>query len=102
MHCLKMYAWTRRLDTSRAKPFTRFYDHTVSDYGALDARTRRMSCGVATDELARKLPEQQFPTCRGLASYVENFGGLTMSADLLSAMWRRFRAYADMADPARR
>ena len=97
--CLKMYAWTGDSDYVSGEAFTRFYDHTVSDYVArwmlepenVMRRPRQMNSPENFD------PNNSFHTCRGLASYVENFGGLTMSADLLSAMYAGFEAYADMA-----
>lgn len=38
-----------------------------------------------------------FHTCRGLASYVENFRGLTLGVDLLASMYAGYKAHAQMA-----
>lgn len=42
-------------------------------------------------------PNNNFHTCRGLPSYVENFLGLTVGVDLLATMYAGFNAYAEMA-----
>ena len=97
--CLKMYAWTGDRDYIAGDAFAEFYNRTAADYVArwmlepenVMRRPRHMNSPAEFD------PANMFHTCRGLPSYVENFGGLTMSADLLAAMYAGFAARADMA-----
>ena len=97
--CLKMYAWTGDMDYIAGDAFAEFYDRTAADYVArwmlepenVMRRPRHMNSPAEFD------PANMFHTCRGLPSYVEDFGGLTMSADLLAVMYAGFAARADMA-----
>ena len=98
--CLKMYQWTGNhiyLDDSR---FTNFYEKSLNQY------VQRWKL-APEDFMNRPLymntppnfnPDNPFHSCRGLASYVENFEGLTASADLLAAIYAGYNAYVEICD----
>lgn len=98
--CWKMFEWTGDKDYLTDSCFTGFYDKSLNEYverwrlepeNVMD-RPRYMNQPENFD------PNNNFHTCRGLASYVENFRGLTMGVDLLASMYGGFQAHASMAD----
>lgn len=97
--CLKMYEWTGDKDYLTDSCFTNFYDKSLNEYITrwklepenVMARPRYMNQPDNFDV------NNNFHTCRGLASYVENFRGLTMSVDLLAALYAGHNAHARIA-----
>lgn len=97
--CLKMYEWTGDRDYLTDETFTSFYDHSMTDY-----MTRWK---LEPEEVMQRPPymnsplpfdlHNNFHTCRGLPSYVENFRGLTLGVDLLVTLQAGMRAYARIA-----
>lgn len=98
--CLKMYEWTGDKDYLTDARFTNFYEKSVNEYinrWALDAlilMDRPPYMNLAPDFN----PGNNFHTCRGLPSYVENFRGLTVGVDLVCALYAGFNAYGAMAE----
>lgn len=97
--CLKMYEWTGDEDYLKDSTFTYFYDKSMNEYvkhwmlepeNIMD-RPRYMHQPDNFDL------NNNFHTCRGLASYVENFRGLTLGVDLLASMYAGYKAHAQMA-----
>lgn len=94
--CLKMYEWTGDEDYLKNSIFTYFYDKSMNEYvkhwmlepNNIMDRPRYMHQPDNFDL------NNNFHTCRGLASYVENFRGLTVGVDLLASMYSGFKAYA--------
>lgn len=97
--CLKMYNWSGDTDYLNDPIFTNFYDISVNQY---IERWMLEPENVMNRPQYMNQPENfsldnNFHTCRGLPSYVENFRGLTMGADLLAALYAGFDAYATIA-----
>lgn len=97
--CLKMYEWTGDKDYINDTKFTYFYEKSLNEYvkhwmlepeNIMD-RPRYMHQPENFDL------NNNFHTCRGLASYVENFRGLTVGVDLLASMYAGYNAHAQMA-----
>lgn len=97
--CLKMYEWTADEDYLRDSTFTYFYDKSMNEYvkhwmlepeNIMD-RPRYMHQPENFDI------NNNFHTCRGLASYVENFRGLTLGVDLLASVYAACESYSQMA-----
>lgn len=97
--CYKMYEWTGDEDYLKNPTFTNFYDKSLNEYvkhwmlepeNIMD-RPRYMHQPDNFDL------NNNFHTCRGLASYVENFRGLTLGIDLLASMYAGYKAHAKMA-----
>nr|QIM10890.1 hypothetical protein Muribac1_0990 [uncultured Muribaculaceae bacterium] len=97
--CLKMYEWTADKDYISDKDFTNFYDLSVNEY--LDRWQLRpdmiMDRPPYMNQPADFNEANNFHSCRGLPSYVENFRGLTLGVDLLAALHGGFNAYSKMA-----
>lgn len=97
--CLKMYQWTGDCDYLTDPLFTNFYEKSLNEYierwrlepEHLMDRPRYMNQPPNFD------PRNNFHTCRGLPSYVENFRGLTMGVDLVASLYAGHRAYAQMS-----
>ena len=97
--CLKMYEWTGDKDYLTDSCFTNFYDKSLNEYITrwklepenVMARPRYMNQPDNFDV------NNNFHTCRGLASYVENFRGLTMGVDLLASLYAGYNAHARIA-----
>ena len=97
--CLKMYEWTADSDYISGKDFTNFYDLSVNEY--LDKWQLRPENIMDRPSYMNQAPDfneaNNFHSCRGLPSYVENFRGLTLGVDLLAALHSGFEAYSRMA-----
>lgn len=97
--CLKMYEWTGDQDYLTDSCFTNFYNKSRTEYVQrwklepenLMSRPRYMNQPENFDL------NNNFHTCRGLASYVENFRGLTMGVDLVATLYAGFKAHSQMA-----
>lgn len=97
--CLKMYEWTGDTDYLQDPRLVNFYDKSLHQYierWALEPE-HIMSRPVYMNSPENFNPNNNFHTCRGLPSYVENFRGLTMGVDLLATLYAGFEAYATMA-----
>lgn len=98
--CLKMYQWTGDTDYLTDSHFANFYEKSVNEYihrWALEP-DKIMDRPPYMNQPEDFNPGNNFHTCRGLPSYVENFRGLTVGVDLLAAMYAGFNAYAEMAE----
>ena len=97
--CLKMYEWTADSDYISGKDFTNFYDLSVNEY--LDKWQLRPENIMDRPSYMNQAPDfneaNNFHSCRGLPSYVENFRGLTLGVDLLAALHSGFEVYSRMA-----
>lgn len=98
--CLKMYEWTGDKDYLTDSCFTNFYNKSVCEYlerWALepDKIMDRQPYMNTSEDFN---PNNNFHTCRGLPSYVENFRGLTVGIDLLCSLYAGFNAYGIMAE----
>lgn len=99
MACLKMYEWTGDEDYISDPAMRNFYDRSVNEFitrwqlqpESIMDREQIMNKPANFD------PNYSFHTCRGLASYVENFGGLTVAVDLVGGLYAGHQAYADIA-----
>ena len=95
-----MYEWTKDMDYITDSRFTNFYDRTLDEYierwqlqpDSIMLRKRHMNVPENFDA------NNSFHTCRGLASYVENFPGLTVGVDLIASLYAGFEAHATMED----
>ncbi len=101
--CLKMYDWTGDEDYLVNPRFTDFYEKSVHEYvQRWDLEPDKiMSRPPYMNQSEDFNPDNNFHTCRGLPSYVENFRGLTVGVDLLATLYAGFNAYAEMAAMAR-
>lgn len=98
--CLKMYEWTGDKGYLTDSVFTNFYDKSLNKYLAhweldpdhLMNRPRYMHQPENFDV------NNNFHTCRGLGSYVENFRGLTVGVDLVAALYAGCKAHARIAE----
>lgn len=97
--CWKVYEWTGD-STYLCDPYLdNFYEKSLNEYircwklqpDSIMSRPRYMNMPEKFDS------HNNFHTCRGLASYIENFPGLTASADLLATLYAGHHAYAQMA-----
>lgn len=97
--CLKMYEWTDDKDYLSDKDFINFYDISTSSF--LDRWQLQpdniMERPPYMNQPADFNPDNNFHTCRGLPSYVENFRGLTVGVDLLATLYGGFEAYSRIA-----
>lgn len=96
--CLKMYQWTGDRIYLDDPSFVCFYEKSVNDYIQrwMLSPEQIMDRPLYMNSSANFDPNNPFHVCRGLASYVENFPGLTVSADLLSALYAGYKAYAEI------
>ena len=97
--CLKMYEWTGDRDYLTDSCFTNFYDKSRNEYVQ---RWKLEPENIMSRPRYMNQPENfdlnnNFHTCRGLASYVENFRGLTMGVDLVATLYAGFKAHSQMA-----
>lgn len=94
--CYRTYLWTGDLRYIKDPAFLFFYEKTMTDYierwqlqaDKIMDRPRFMNEPHPFD------PNDSFHTCRGLPSYVENFEGLTVSADLIASIYRACISYS--------
>ncbi len=97
--CLKLYEWTADKDYISAPDFCNFYDLSVNQYierWQLDPE-KIMDRPPYMNQSEDFNEANNFHSCRGLPSYVENFRGLTVGVDLLAALYGGFEAYSKMA-----
>lgn len=97
--CWKMYEWTGDKDYLTDSCFVNFYDKSLNEY---ISRWKLQPENVMSRPRYMNQPENfdlnnNFHTCRGLASYVENFRGLTMGVDLIATLYAGFNASSQMA-----
>ena len=93
---LRMYSWTGDNTYLNDPIFSRFYDHTVSEYpmrwsldsSALKTRNRIMN---------KRLSEGKFVEDRGIPSYTEGQDDFVIGVDLMAAEYRALRFAADLA-----
>lgn len=98
--CLKMYEWTGDKDYLTDARFTNFYEKSVNEYierWALEPE-KIMDRPPYMNSPANFNPDNNFHTCRGLPSYVENFRGLTVGVDLIASLYAGFNAYSTMSE----
>lgn len=96
--CLKLYKWTGDDTYIKDAKFLNFYEKSLNEYVVrwdlqpekLMSRPRYMNSPDPFN------PSDPFHGYRGLPSYVENFAGLTMSADLIAAIYAGYNACAQM------
>ena len=99
MACLKMYEWSGDRDYISDPVMRNFYDKSVGEFisrwqlqpDSIMDREQIMNKPANFD------PNYSFHSCRGLASYVENFGGLTVAVDLVGGLYAGHKAYATIA-----
>lgn len=97
--CLKMYEWTGDKDYLEDSRFTNFYEKSLDEYITrwqlspedIMSRPRFMNLPEGFD------PNYNFHACRGIASYVENFHGLSVGVDLIASLYAGYTAHAQMA-----
>lgn len=97
--CLKMYEWTGDKDYIKDSRFTHFYDKSLNEYiirwqlspEKIMSRPRFMNQPENFD------PNYNFHACRGIASYVENFHGLSVGVDLIASLYAGFTAHSKIA-----
>ncbi len=98
--CLKLYEWTADKDYIKSPTMQNFYTKSLNEYVErwmlqpenTFLRPRNMNMAQNFDI------NKSFHRCRGLASYAENFPGITMSLDLLSSMYAANKAYARISE----
>ena len=94
--CLKMYLWTGDRDYIAADEFQHFFEKTTGEYVArwdlepenIMHRTPYMNTNEEFDV------DNNFHSCRGLPSYVENEKGFRASADLIASIYGGLQAYS--------
>lgn len=96
--CWKMYEWTGDTTYIHNVSFLNFYEKSLNEYVE---RWKLQPDSIMDRPLYMNEPanfdlNNNFHTCRGLASYVENFRDLTVSSDLLAALYAGYCAYAQM------
>lgn len=97
--CLKMYEWTGDIDYLAEPCLANFYEKSVNEYvqrWALEPENI-MDRQPYMNQPNNFNPDNNFHSCRGLPSYVENFRGMTLGVDLLAAIQAGFNAYAEIA-----
>lgn len=98
--CYRTYLWTGDQRYINEKAFLTFYEKTMTDHierwqlqsDKIMDRPRFMNSPTPFNT------EDNFHKCRGLASYVENFEGLTISADLLATIYRGCISYSKLLE----
>lgn len=97
--CLKMYEWTGDETYLKNPKFTYFYEKSFNDYIErwMLEPDKLMDRPLFMNSPENFNPNNNFHTCRGLASYVENFRTLTMSSDLLACIYAGYKAYATIS-----
>lgn len=97
--CFKLYEWTADREYISDKDFTNFYNISINEY--LDKWQLRPENIMERPPYMNQAPDfnegNNFHTCRGLPSYVENFRGLTLGVDLLATLSGGFRAYSKIS-----
>ncbi|MEN7548007.1 hypothetical protein AAG747_08805 [Rapidithrix thailandica] len=96
--CWRTYLWTGNQTYLENAGFLYFYEKSLDEYAAhwkllpeeIMERPRYMHTPEPFDT------HDNFHTCRGLPSYVENFREMTCSADLLASLYQGYRSYAQL------
>lgn len=97
--CWRMYLWTGDRTYISNREFKRFSDISVKEYmdrwmlqvDSLLKRPAHLNTPVPYN------PQDYFHSCRGLPSYNEALGNMRMGADLVAAIYRGLKTYADIA-----
>lgn len=97
--CLKLYQWTGDTTYLNDPVFVNFYRKSMNEYARhwqlepdkIMNRPQYMHQPQPFD------PKNNFHTCRGLASYVENFRGLAVGVDLIATLYAGYCAYSTLA-----
>lgn len=97
--CWKMYEWTGDKDYLTDSCFVNFYNKSLNEY---ISRWQLRPENIMSRPRYMHQPENfdlnnNFHTCRGLASYVENFRGVTVGVDLIATLYAGFDASSQMA-----
>lgn len=96
----RAYLWTGDSRYINDDVFLTFYEKSLNDYverwqlqaDKIMTRPRFMNSPVPFNV------EDGYHKCRGLASYVENFDGITVSADLIASIYRGYVSYAKILE----
>ena len=97
--CLKLYQWTGDTTYLNDPAFVNFYRKSMNEYAhhwqlepdKIMNRPQYMHQPQPFDA------KNNFHTCRGLGSYVENFRGLAVGVDLIATLYAGYRAYSTLA-----
>lgn len=94
--CLKMYQWTGDSDYISGENFKYFFDRSVDEY--VD-RWHLSPEKIMQRKAYMNVPDDfdvsnNFHTCRGLPSYVENMPGISAGIDLVASLYAGFDAYS--------
>lgn len=92
----RIYSWTGDRTLIEEKDFQEFYEKTMNEYME---RWQLQSEKIMERPQYMNSPEpfnknDRFHSCRGLASYVENFPGICVSADLLASIYQGLVSYS--------
>ncbi|MBO9729644.1 MAG: hypothetical protein J7623_13490 [Chitinophaga sp.] len=98
--CWRLYNWTGNAAYIKDPVLTNFFDRTVDEYirqwtlqpDSLLTRAIHPNAPVPFN------PRDNFHTCRGLPSYVENVDDLKMGIDLIATIYRGLLSYASITD----
>ncbi|WAC13155.1 alpha,alpha-trehalase [Dyadobacter pollutisoli] len=94
----QLYLWTGDKDYINGPEFANFHQKSVSDY--IDRWVLQPDSlllrPLHPNALASYDDEDHFQRCRGLASYSEGVRDLKMGVDLIAALSRGMKTYADM------
>lgn len=97
--CLKMYRWTGDNEYVSGEKFIDFFEKNVTEY--ID-RWNLSPDSIMSRQPYMNVPDgfdssNNFHTCRGLPSYVENIPGVAVGIDLLASLYAGFNSYSVMA-----
>lgn len=90
--CLDLYEWTADTAYLRGAEYAEFYRRSFSDY--LDRWQLRPDGIMSRPPIMNTVKGRKFHTSRGLPSYAEGFGGITVGIDLIGAALTGHQAYA--------
>ncbi|NIG55359.1 hypothetical protein [Chitinophaga sp. Cy-1792] len=96
--CWKLYKWTGDPSYINDPVFVNFFDNTVDKY-IRHWRLQPDSLLVRPPKLHAPSPfnnQDNFHTCRGLPSYVENVRDLSVGVDLIAAIYRGLLTYSSI------
>ena len=96
--CLKMYRWTGDREYVSGEKFLNFYDRSVTEYADIWhlSPDRIMSRKAYVNSPDRFDRSNNFHTCRGLPSYVENIPGVAVGVDLLASLYAGYGSYSEI------
>ena len=97
--CLKLYEWTADSDFISDSEFLNFYDLSTDQFISRWQLQpdRIMSRPPYMNQPPDFVETNNFHSCRGLPSYVENFRGLTVGVDLVATLYGGFHSYSKIA-----